>query len=147
MRGRRTPHNQFNCSLTITVPTAGKETQHAMFNRLIESFGRPANQHDGTTVRDGELQLAAAVLLFGVLPIDYVVTSDEGAALRKSLQTLFGFSPDKCHRMIARAAAVHGRDPSILAATTLLKRRTSEEFRLRLMTEWCMRMKWNCRAG
>jgi uncharacterized tellurite resistance protein B-like protein len=106
-----------------------------MFNRLLKSFGRPANQEDNPVIHDGELQLAAAVLLFGILPVDYVVTADEGAALKKSLQTLFGFSEEKCHRMMARAAAVYGRDTSILAATTLLKHRTTEMFRYRLVAE------------
>jgi uncharacterized tellurite resistance protein B-like protein len=106
-----------------------------MFERLINSFGQPANARDDGAVSDPELQLASAMLLFSVLRVDYHVTADEGCALQKSLLTLFNMSPEKCHRMIARAAAAHSKDPAIVAATTLLKRRTSDDFRHRLLAE------------
>jgi uncharacterized tellurite resistance protein B-like protein len=80
-----------------------------MFERLIKSFGRPANQGNGTVIHDHELQLASAMLLFGALPVDYKVTSDETSA--------------------------HARETSIVAATTLLKHRTSEKFRRQLLAE------------
>jgi uncharacterized tellurite resistance protein B-like protein len=105
-----------------------------MFERLINSFGKPANQH-ADFFHDAELQLAACTLLFAVLPVDYHVTADETCALRKSIIALFNVSPEKCQRMISRAAAAHDRDPSILSATTLLKRRTPELFRQRLLAE------------
>jgi uncharacterized tellurite resistance protein B-like protein len=106
-----------------------------MFERLINSFGQPANQQDNGPVINSELQLASAMLLFSVLPVDYRVTVEEGCALQKSLFALFDLSPEKCRRMIARAAAAHNRDPAIVAATTLLKRQTSELFRIRLLAE------------
>jgi uncharacterized tellurite resistance protein B-like protein len=100
-----------------------------MFERLINSFGQSANP------REAELQLAAAVLLFGVMPVDYKVTQDETSAFRASLVSLFNYSPEKCRRVMARAASAHARDSSIVATTTLLKHRTSEQFRTRLMCE------------
>jgi uncharacterized tellurite resistance protein B-like protein len=106
-----------------------------MFERLIKSFGRPANQGNGTVIHDHELQLASAMLLFGALPVDYKVTSDETCALRQSLTLLFGYSAEKCQRMIARAASAHARETSIVAATTLLKHRTPEKFRRQLLAE------------
>jgi uncharacterized tellurite resistance protein B-like protein len=106
-----------------------------MFERLIKSFGRPANQRDATEIHDHELQLASAMLLFGALPVDYRITADEACALRGALTSLFGFNTDKCQRMIARAAAAHARETSIVAATTLLKHRTPEKFRRQLLAE------------
>jgi uncharacterized tellurite resistance protein B-like protein len=106
-----------------------------MFERLINSFGKPANQHDDAHLRDGELQLAAAMLLFGVMPVDHRITSDETSAFHNALVSLFNYSPEKCRRMMARAASAHAREPSILAATTLLKSRSPEHFRHRLMQE------------
>jgi uncharacterized tellurite resistance protein B-like protein len=106
-----------------------------MFERLIRSFGRPANQTDGTVVRDQELQLASAKLLFSMLPADYNIEPEESVALREALTRLFHFTPMKCRRMIARAAAAHYREPSVLAAATLLKHRTAEAFRHTLLDE------------
>jgi uncharacterized tellurite resistance protein B-like protein len=106
-----------------------------MFDRLINSFGQPANQHSRNIMQDSELQLAAVQLLFSVLPVDYRVTPDEGCALVKSIKSLFGFSPEKCHRLIARAAAAHSRDSNIMAAATLLKSRTTLAFRQQLLAE------------
>jgi uncharacterized tellurite resistance protein B-like protein len=106
-----------------------------MFERLINSFGQPANQQDSQTLRDPELQLASAMLLFGILPVDYEITAVEGTALCKSLATLFNFTPEKCHRLMSRAAAAHSKEPSIVAATTLLKHRTTEAFRRKLLAE------------
>jgi uncharacterized tellurite resistance protein B-like protein len=101
-----------------------------MFERLINSFGQPANSYG-----DAELQLAASKLLFAVLPVDYKVTNEEAHALRNSLTSLFHVSPEKCRRMISRAAAAHAKEPSFVAAATLLKHRTTESFRQKLMTE------------
>jgi uncharacterized tellurite resistance protein B-like protein len=106
-----------------------------MFERLINSIGQPAQPTSSNVAADGELLLAAAKVLFAALPVDYAVTSCEGVALRTSLMKLFALSPEKCHRLISRAAAAHGKDPSILAATTLLKHRTSEPFRRNLLAE------------
>lgn len=106
-----------------------------MFERLINSFGQPANQHAADVLHDGELQLAAVQLLFSVLPVDYNVSASEGRALFKSINSLFGFSTERCHRMIARAAASHTRDSNIMAAATLLKGRTTIAFRKRLLAE------------
>jgi uncharacterized tellurite resistance protein B-like protein len=106
-----------------------------MFERLIHSIGQPAHPTLTDVSADAELLLAAAKVLFAVLPVDYSVTSQEGVALRRSLIKLFTLSPEKCHRIMARAAAAHDKEPSILAATTLLKHRTSESFRRKLLAE------------
>lgn len=106
-----------------------------MFERLINSIGQPAQSPSTNVSADAELLLSAAKVLFAVLPVDYVVTSQEGVALRTSLIKLFNLSPEKCHRLTARAAAAHDKEPSILAATTLLKHRTSETFRRKLLAE------------
>lgn len=106
-----------------------------MFERLISSFGRPANQHAADILHDGELQLAAIQLLFSVLPVDYKVSPVEGCALVKSINTLFAFSPEKCHHMISRAASNYSRDSNIMAAATLLKNRTTIAFRKSLLAE------------
>jgi uncharacterized tellurite resistance protein B-like protein len=106
-----------------------------MFERLINSFGQPANQLEADILHNGELQLAAVQLLFSILPVDYVVIPSESAALVKSLMALFAYSTEKCHRMIARAASAHDRDSSIMAPATLLKSRTSLAFRKRLLAE------------
>jgi uncharacterized tellurite resistance protein B-like protein len=106
-----------------------------MFQRLLNRLGAPANQQEAGWPHDHELQLAAAVLLFGVMPVDYAVTRDEGGALFAALTNLFHFSPERCRRMIARAAAVHVKDSTIMPAATLLKARTPETFRQQLLHE------------
>jgi uncharacterized tellurite resistance protein B-like protein len=110
-----------------------------MFERLIRSFGTPANQwanqHNNIVVRDQELQLASAKLLFSMLPADYNIEPEESVALREALTRLFGFGTLRCRRMIARAAAAHYHEPSLMAATTLLKLRTPETFRRNLLVE------------
>jgi uncharacterized tellurite resistance protein B-like protein len=106
-----------------------------MFERLINSIGQPAQPILTNVAADGELLLAAAKVLFAALPVDYSVTSCEGVALRTSLIKIFALSPEKCHRVMSRAAAAHSQDSSILAATTLLKHRTSESFRRNLLAE------------
>jgi uncharacterized tellurite resistance protein B-like protein len=106
-----------------------------MFERLIKSLGRALPESDGFVLRDQELQLASAKLLFSMLPADYNIEPEESVALRFALTRLFHFSPHKCRRMIARAAAAHFREPSILAAATLLKHRAPVEFRQRLLEE------------
>jgi uncharacterized tellurite resistance protein B-like protein len=106
-----------------------------MFERLIKSFGKPSNQHSSIVVRDQELQLASAKLLFSMIPADYNIEPEESVALREALTRLFHFGPMRCRRMIARAVAAHYREPSLLAAATLLKHRTSEAFRRNLLAE------------
>jgi uncharacterized tellurite resistance protein B-like protein len=106
-----------------------------MFERLIKSFGKPANLTRSAHVTDHELQLAAAMLMFAVLPVDHKVTADETCALRSALVSLFDFSPEEAQRMLARSAAAHANEPSIVAATTLLKHRTTPEFRQHLLHE------------
>jgi uncharacterized tellurite resistance protein B-like protein len=106
-----------------------------MFERLIKSFGTPSNQHNAFVLRDHELQLASAKLLFSMLPADYNIEPEESVALREALTRLFGFGTLRCRRMIARAAAAHFREPSLLAAATLLKHRTSAAFRQNLLLE------------
>jgi uncharacterized tellurite resistance protein B-like protein len=106
-----------------------------MFERLIKSFGKPSNQDNGFVLHDQELQLASAKLMFSMLPVDYYIEPEESAALRESLTRLFGFNLSKCRRMIARAAAAHFHDPSLLAAATLLKHRTTETYRRNLLEE------------
>jgi uncharacterized tellurite resistance protein B-like protein len=106
-----------------------------VFERLLNSIGQAPQPQSTNVAADGELLLAAAKVLFAVLPVDYVITNQEGVALRNSLVRLFALSPEKCHRITSRAAAAHGKDPSILAATTLLKHRTPEGFRRKLLAE------------
>ncbi len=106
-----------------------------MFERLINSIGQQSQPPSANVAADGELLLAAAKVLFAALPVDYSVSSCEGVALRTSLIKLFALSPEKCHRVMSRAAAAHSQDSSILAATTLLKHRTSESFRRNLLAE------------
>jgi uncharacterized tellurite resistance protein B-like protein len=106
-----------------------------MFERLLNSIGQPAQPPTTDVAADGELSLAAAKVMFAVLPVDYEVTNQERVALRTSLMRLFHISQEKCHRLMARAAAAHNKDPSILAAATLLKHRTPENFRRKLLAE------------
>ncbi len=106
-----------------------------MFERLIKSFGHPANQHHHAVYGDGEVQLSTALILYSVLPVDYRITVEEGRALAQSLVKLFGFSTVKCHRFMARAAAAYNRDSSIMAAATLLKKHTTPTFRSRILVE------------
>ena len=104
-----------------------------MFERLISSFGRPANNHIAGTPLDSELQLAASILLFGVLAVDFQISPEETKALQQNLQELLHLSAEKSHRLIARAAASVEKDSSIMSAATLLKHRSPEEFRKDLM--------------
>jgi uncharacterized tellurite resistance protein B-like protein len=106
-----------------------------MFERLLKRIGQSNQSHLKNIATDAELLLAAAKVLFAVLPVDHVVTKQEGVALRTSLIRLFALSPEKCRRLMARAAAAHGRESSILAAATLLKHRTPEAFRHELLEE------------
>lgn len=105
-----------------------------MFERLIHSFGQPAHAPAVPLHDDSEVQLAAAVLLFGTVSVDHEVKPEETAALQQSLQQLLHLSPEKSHRLIARAAASVAKDSSIMAAATLLKLRSPEDFRRELMS-------------
>ena len=105
-----------------------------MFQRLIQSFGRPANNFS-RDLHDPELQLASTLLLFAMLPADYRVKQLECVALMHALSRLFGIGEIKSHRLIARAVAAFNKEPGIFASAMLLKQRTSPEFRSRLFCE------------
>ena len=106
-----------------------------MFERLIKSMGQPANRQNGDVTHDPELQLATAQLLYGMLPADYLVKQLECIALLHGLERIFGFGPQRSHKLVARAAAAYSNEPNILASATLLKRRTSLAFRQKIMVE------------
>ncbi len=75
---------------------------------------------------DGEVQLAAVILLFGTLAVDHEVTPEETAALQQCVATPASpFDPKKASGLIARAAAAVAKDPGIMAAATLLKHRNA----------------------
>ena len=105
-----------------------------MFERLIQSFGRPANNFS-RDLQDPELQLASTMLLFAMLPADYQVKQLECVALMQALSRLFGISETKGRRLIARAVAAFDKEPTIFASAMLLKQRTTPEFRANLFNE------------
>jgi uncharacterized tellurite resistance protein B-like protein len=100
-----------------------------MFERLINSLGQPANTQTGDAAHDPELQLAAAQVLFAMLPVDYHVKQLECIALMRALERLFG------QKLVSRAAAGHAREPGILASAMLLKRGTSLAYRQQVINE------------
>jgi uncharacterized tellurite resistance protein B-like protein len=104
-----------------------------MFNRLI---GFIENHNiNAINLRDpnSDVRLATAVLLFSVVPADYQNLPIEGEVLVRELGALLQIGPKRCHKLIARAAAERDGEPSIFASATLLKRKTSIEFRQNIL--------------
>ncbi|MFO1033171.1 MAG: TerB family tellurite resistance protein [Hyphomicrobiales bacterium] len=106
-----------------------------MFERLIESIGIESTGGDAAQLARAETQLAAAILLFAIIPADRQHHRDESLALHLSLRRLFPLPEDKARKLVARAAAQYGREPTLLAPATLLKHRLSEAFRRRILLE------------
>ncbi|MDE2385854.1 MAG: TerB family tellurite resistance protein [Alphaproteobacteria bacterium] len=100
-----------------------------MFERLIESLGTISTRDDATQARNPETQLAAAILLYAVVPADHVYASAESAALHEGLRHIFRLPDDKCRKLVSRAMAQYSREPTLLAPATLLKHRLSLSFR------------------
>jgi len=105
----------------------------SMFDRLIESLGRTNQIDDSAQGRVVENQLAAAMLLYSVLPADHVIVPQESMELRLALQHLFFLTDLKSRHLITRAVSAHARDPSLVACATILKHRFSFAFRRRLL--------------
>lgn len=104
-----------------------------MFDRLL---GHIKNSNAKTTNwRDpnSDVRLATAILLFSVVPADYQNLPEEGTVLLHQVCTLLNLGPRRAHKLIGRAAAAKNVEPSIFAAASLLQRKTSIEFRLKIL--------------
>jgi uncharacterized tellurite resistance protein B-like protein len=106
-----------------------------VFERLIESLGTASTGDDAAQLLRTETQLAAAILLFAIVPADRQHQPVESLALHLSLRRLLAISDEKTNKLVARAAAQYDREPTLLAPATLLKHRLSEGFRHRLVVE------------
>jgi uncharacterized tellurite resistance protein B-like protein len=106
-----------------------------VFERLVESLGLTTSGGDAAQLPRAETQLASAILLFAIIPADRQHLREESQALHLSLRRLFALSDDKANKLVARAAAQYGREPTLLAPATLLKHRLSEIFRRKLVVE------------
>jgi uncharacterized tellurite resistance protein B-like protein len=104
-----------------------------VFDRLVESIGRNTQIDDSAQAQVPENQLAAAILLYAVLPADNVIRPEESLELRIALQHLFGATDEKSRRLIARAMSAHSREPSLLASATILKHRFTFNFRRHIL--------------
>ncbi len=97
-----------------------------MIDRLLVELGRPPAK-DGAA--KGQLQLATTILLYSVLPADYVIHHTEISSLVDELKKLFNLPRGKTNRLISRATVAHQSDSAILACATLLKLKTDMSFR------------------
>ncbi len=104
-----------------------------MFNRLVENMGRASTLDDNVQMHDPENQLAAAILLYAVLPADNVVVPQESLELRFSLQHHFRVSDQHSRHLISRAVSAHALEPSLVASATILKHRFTLNFRRHLL--------------
>ena len=100
-----------------------------MFDRLIEALGTVSTKDDAVQIQRAETQLAAAILLYAVLPADRIFVPEEILALRQGLNHIFNFSDEKCRKLMSRAASQYQKEPTLLAPATLLKHRLSLSFR------------------
>jgi uncharacterized tellurite resistance protein B-like protein len=105
-----------------------------VFERLIENLGHIATIDDSAQARDPETQLAAAMLLYAVMPADRVVLPEESVELRFAIQHIFGLSDARCQKLISRAVSIYDREPTLLAPATILKHRISTAFRRLILT-------------
>lgn len=97
-----------------------------MIDRLLAELGRPATDN---AAAQKQLQLATAILLYSVLPADYVINWAETSSLLEELEKLSGLPRTGVNRLVRRAAAAHQSDSAILACATLLKLKADVSFR------------------
>lgn len=97
-----------------------------MIDRLLAELGRPAADN---AAAQKQLQLASAILLYSVLPADYVIHRAEISSLLDELAKLSGLPRARVNRLVRRAAAAHQSDSAIMACATLLKLKTDMSFR------------------
>jgi uncharacterized tellurite resistance protein B-like protein len=97
-----------------------------MIHRLLAELGRPAEK---TAAAQRQLQLATTILIYSVLPADYVIHHTEITSLVGELKKLFNLSPSKTNRLIGRATVAHQSESAVLACATLLKLKTNVAFR------------------
>jgi len=100
-----------------------------MFDRLVENLGRASVAGDAAQIRNPETQLAAAMLLYAVLPADNVIRPEESFELRLTLQRLLRVGDVQAQHLISRAVSAYSREPSLLACATILKHRFTLGFR------------------
>jgi uncharacterized tellurite resistance protein B-like protein len=97
-----------------------------MIDRLLTELGRPARQN---VAAQSQLQLATTILLYSVLPADYVIHRAEISSLVDELKKLFNLPRAKTNKLISRATVAHQSESAILACATLLKLKTDVSFR------------------
>jgi uncharacterized tellurite resistance protein B-like protein len=99
-----------------------------MFDRLLSLID--SRNMSAISWRDpnSDVRLATAIVLFSVVHADYRNLPEEGTVLRDQLCTLLGIGQKRCQKLIARAAAAKNAEPSIFAAASLLKRKTTPAF-------------------
>lgn len=97
-----------------------------MIDRLLAELGRPATDN---AAAQNQLQLATAILLYSVLPADYVINRAEISSLLDELAKLSGLPRARVNRLVRRAAAAHQSDSAIMACATLLKLKADASFR------------------
>jgi uncharacterized tellurite resistance protein B-like protein len=97
-----------------------------MIDRLLAELGRPAEK---AAAAQAQLQLATTILVYSVLPADYVIHRTEVSSLISELKMLFNLPRSNANRLISRAAVAQQSESAILACATLLKLKTDVSFR------------------
>jgi uncharacterized tellurite resistance protein B-like protein len=97
-----------------------------MIDRLLAELGQPAQEN---AAAQAQLLLATTILLYSVLPADYVIHRTEISSLIYELKKLFNLPRSETNKLISRATVAHQSDSAILACATLLKLKTDVSFR------------------
>jgi uncharacterized tellurite resistance protein B-like protein len=97
-----------------------------MIDRLLAELGQPAQEN---AAAQAQLLLATTILLYSVLPADYVIHRTEISSLVYELKKLFNLPRSETNKLISRATVAHQSDSAILACATLLKLKTDVSFR------------------
>jgi uncharacterized tellurite resistance protein B-like protein len=104
-----------------------------MFDRLLGHIDNNNAATQNLRDPDGDIRLSAAILLFSMVPADYQNLPEEGTVLLQQICKLLNLGQRRGHKLIARAAAAKDAEPSIFAAANILKRKTSIEFRQKIL--------------
>jgi uncharacterized tellurite resistance protein B-like protein len=104
-----------------------------MFDRLLGFIDNSNVTSMNWRDPNSDVRLATAIILFSIVPADYENKPEEGTVLLTQLCALLNIGTKRGHKLIARAAAARDAEPSIFASASLLKRRTTPEFRNALL--------------
>lgn len=84
---------------------------------------------------EADLRLAVAALLVHCMAVDGEISASERAALRRLLERRYALSGDELERLVAEAKAAEAEAVDLYGFTSVIKRATSEEERIRLVEQ------------